>query len=190
MYPKLEVIFEQQKNNMQYVREKGYLNKVSAMAEVLIEALKKGNKILVAGNGGSAADAQHFAGELVGRFLKERQGIPAIALTTDTSVITSVGNDYGYDSIFARQLEALGNRGDIFLGISTSGNSQNIIRAVEEAAERGITTMGLLGKEGGRLKELCDYEATVPLEDTPRIQEFHIMTVHMLCELIEEAIAK
>lgn len=190
MYLKLEKIFEQQKSNIDYVRESGYLNKVSDMAAVLIEALKRGNKILAAGNGGSAADAQHFAGELVGRFLRERSGIPAVALTTDTSVITSIGNDYGYDSIFARQLEALGNPGDIFLGISTSGNSQNIIQAVEKAADIGITTIGLLGKEGGRLKELCDYEITVPLEETPRIQEFHIMTVHMICELIEEAMIK
>ncbi len=190
MYQKLEKIFEQQKSNIELVKESGYLKKVSDIAAALIDALKRENKILVAGNGGSAADAQHLAGELVGRFLRERQGIPAIALTTDTSVITSIGNDYGYDCIFARQLEALGNPGDIFLGISTSGNSQNIIEAVKKAADIGITTIGLLGKEGGQLKGLCDYEATVPLRETPRIQEFHTMTVHMICELIEEAMIK
>ena len=186
MYQKLEEVFEQQRNNMECVKESGYLKKVLTVIEVLTETLKRGNKILIAGNGGSAADAQHFAGELVGRFLKERTGIAAIALTTDTSVITSVGNDYGYNQIFSRQVEALGDSGDVFLGISTSGNSENVIWAVKKAKEMGIITVGLLGKDGGSLKTLCDYEMTIPLEETPRIQEFHIMTVHMICELIEE----
>ena len=156
------------------------------MAEVLIEVLKNGNKILIAGNGGSAADAQHFAAELVGRFLKEREGIPAIALTTDTSILTSIGNDYGYNRVFSRQVEALGKPGDVFFGISTSGNSENVVQAVERAKEMGIITVGLLGRDGGTLKAICDYEMTVPLDETPRVQEFHIMTIHMICEIIEE----
>lgn len=186
MQKRLEEILYKQKRNIECAMESGYPGKVAALAEIMVASLKRGNKILAAGNGGSAADAQHFAGELAGRFLKEREGIPAIALTTDTSVITGIGNDYGYSRIFSRQIEAVGSPGDIFFGISTSGNSENIICAAEEAKSRGLTAIGLLGKDGGRLKGLCDYELTVPLNETPRIQEFHIMTIHMLCEIIEE----
>lgn len=187
MYQKLEKIFEQQLNNYMYVKESGYLKKVCTVTKVLIDSLKNGNKVLIAGNGGSAADAQHFAGEFVGRFLKERSGLPAIALTTDSSVLTCIANDYGYDEIIARQIEALGKSGDVFIGISTSGDSENIIKAVKKAQNMKIQTVGLLGKDGGHLKDLCEYEMTVPLQETPRIQEFHTMTVHMICELVEQA---
>lgn len=186
MYHRLDEILLQQKENIEKVRESGYLEQVSRVIRVQIEALEQGNKILIAGNGGSAADAQHFAGELVGRFLKERKGLGAIALSTDTSILTSVGNDYGYEEIFSRQVEALGRPGDVFMGISTSGNSENIIRAVRKAGELGLTTVCLAGMDGGKLKGLCDYNMTVPLAETPRIQEFHTMTVHMMCELVEE----
>lgn len=186
MYHRLDEILLQQKENIEKVRESGYAKQVSSAIQVQLEALKQGNKILIAGNGGSAADAQHFAGELVGRFLKERKGLGAVALSTDTSILTSIGNDYGYEEIFARQVEALGRPGDVLIGISTSGNSENIIRAVKKAQELGLTTICLTGMDGGKLKELCDYDMAVPLEETPRIQEFHTMTVHMMCELVEE----
>ncbi len=186
MYHRLDEILLQQKENIEKVRESGYAKQVSSAIQVQLEALKQGNKILIAGNGGSAADAQHFAGELVGRFLKERKGLGAVALSTDTSILTSIGNDYGYEEIFARQVEALGRPGDVLIGISTSGNSENIIRAVKKAQELGLITICLTGMDGGKLKELCDYDMTVPLEETPRIQEFHTMTVHMMCELVEE----
>lgn len=187
MYQRFEEVFEQQRNNIEHVRESGYLENITNVTEIITKALKRGNKILIAGNGGSAADSQHFAAELVGRFLKERSGIPAIALTTDTSVLTCIGNDYGYERVFSRQVEALGKPGDVFFGISTSGNSENVVQAVQRAKEMGIVTVGLLGRDGGRLKKLCDYELTVPLNETPRIQEFHIMTIHMICEIIEES---
>lgn len=186
MFQRFEEIFEQQRNNIEYVKKCGYLQEISTVTEVLAETLKHSNKILIAGNGGSAADSQHFAAELVARFLKERAGIPAIALTTDTSVLTSIGNDYGYNRVFSRQIEALAKSGDVFFGISTSGNSENVVQAVQKAKEMGIVTVGLLGKSGGTLKEMCDYDLTVPLDETPRVQEFHIMTIHMICEMIEE----
>ncbi len=187
MYQRFEEVFEQQRNNIEHVRESGYLENITNVTEIITKTLKRGNKILIAGNGGSAADSQHFAAELVGRFLKERSGIPAIALTTDTSVLTCIGNDYGYERVFSRQVEALGKPGDVFFGISTSGNSENVVQAVQRAKEMGIVTVGLLGRDGGSLKKLCDYELTVPLNETPRIQEFHIMTIHMICEIIEES---
>lgn len=159
-----------------------------ALQEVILETfstLKRGNKVLVAGNGGSAADAQHFAAELVGRYKKERVALPAIALTTDTSNLTAIGNDYGYDVVFSRQVEGLGNEGDVLFVISTSGNSPNLIKAVEVAQERGIKTIGLLGKSGGELKELCDISLVIPSNNTPRIQENHIFAIHCICEEVE-----
>ncbi len=155
-------------------------------AKTILESLKNGNKFLLAGNGGSAGDAQHIAAELTGRYKKERPGIKAIALTTDTSAITAIGNDYGYDYIFSRQLDALGVNGDVFLGISTSGNSKNIIEALTLAKERGITTIGLSGRDGGAMRSLCDINIIVPSDNTPRIQEMHILVGHTLCMLIED----
>ena len=154
---------------------------------ICIEALKAQKKILLCGNGGSAADAQHIAAELVGRFQKERRSLPAIALTTDTSALTAIGNDYGYEQVFARQVEGLANKGDVLIGISTSGESENVLRAIEEAKKRGCKTIGLLGKDGGRIKDLCDASIVVPCNETPRIQEMHIMIGHILCSLIDES---
>lgn len=162
---------------------------IEEAAETMISCLKNGSKILVCGNGGSAADAQHIAGELVGRFEKERKGLPCVALTTDTSVITAWANDYDYESLFARQVEALGKEGDVLLGISTSGNSGNIIKAFEKANEKGIKCIGLLGKSGGKIKEL-DYvhNVIVPGKVTARIQESHLTIYHIWCKLIEDAL--
>ena len=168
-------------------REESYIARLKEICQREIKALKNGNKILIAGNGGSAADAQHFAAELVGRFETERKGLPAIALTTDSSVLTSVGNDYSYDYIFARQIEALALPGDIFIGISTSGNSENIVCAVETAKKEGLFVIGLLGKDGGRLKDICDEVLIVPSDKTARIQELHEMCIHIMCTFIDDA---
>jgi len=150
-----------------------------------VSALRAGGKVLLAGNGGSAADAQHWAGELVSRFYYDRPGLAAIALTTDTSVLTAIGNDYGYDYTFARQVEALGREGDVFIAISTSGNSPNILRAVEAARARGVGVIGFAGESGGKLAALCDICFRVPSGETPRIQEGHEFLGHLLCSLIE-----
>jgi D-sedoheptulose 7-phosphate isomerase len=158
---------------------------ISQVAEELKDCLKRGGKILIMGNGGSAADSQHIAAEIVGRFKKERRGLAAIALTTDTSIITSVGNDYGYDYIFARQIEALCRPEDVVIGITTSGNSKNVVAAIEEANKIGATTIGLTGSSGGKLTELCKFNLIMPSSDTPRIQEAHIFVGHSLCDLLE-----
>jgi D-sedoheptulose 7-phosphate isomerase len=152
--------------------------------------LQQGGKILLAGNGGSAADAQHIAGEFVSRFAFDRPGLPAIALTTDTSIITAIGNDYGYEKLFARQVQANGNKGDVFIGYSTSGTSPNILRAFEEARKQGLVCIGLTGDRGGPMLELCDYLLEVPSNDTPKIQEGHLVLGHILCGLVENAIFK
>ena len=149
------------------------------------ECIKNGGKILIMGNGGSAADAQHIAAEIVGRFKKERKGMPAIALTTDTSILTSVGNDYGYDYIFARQIEALCRPEDLVIGITTSGNSANVVRAMEAAKEIGATTVGLTGGTGGKLTAICQHNLIMPSSVTARIQEAHIFVGHSLCEILE-----
>ncbi|MBI4377656.1 MAG: D-sedoheptulose 7-phosphate isomerase [Nitrospinae bacterium] len=155
-------------------------------AIVLIsDAVKSGKKVLLMGNGGSAADAQHIAGELVGRFKKERKAIPTIALSTDTSILTAIGNDYGFERVFERQLEALGEKGDVVIGISTSGNSENVYRAMRLAKENGLKTIGLLGNDGGKIKELSDIPLIVPSKNTPRIQEVHITIGHIICEGVE-----
>ncbi len=154
---------------------------------ICTEALKNQKKIMLCGNGGSAADAQHIAAELVGRFKKERKALPAIALTTDTSALTAIGNDYGYAQVFARQVEALAKKGDVLLAISTSGESENVLRAVEVARKEGCKVVGLLGKDGGRIKDFCDASIVVPVHETPRIQEMHILIGHILCALIDES---
>jgi D-sedoheptulose 7-phosphate isomerase len=141
---------------------------------------------MLAGNGGSAADAQHIAAELVGRYGFDRPSIPSLALTTDTSNLTAIGNDYGYDKVFSRQLEGMGQEGDLFIGISTSGNSQNIINAFESAKERGITTVALVGRDGGKMAQMADYAIIIPSNATPRIQESHILIGHILCDIIEK----
>ncbi len=164
----------------------GYLTLVEETGKLMKEALDNGNKIILAGNGGSAADAQHFAGEIVGRFTMERRALPAISLCVDPSVMTCIANDYGYNEAFARQIDGLGNKGDIFVAISTSGNSANIIRAIEVAHNKGIKVIGYLGKDGGKIKDLCDIALVVPSNSTPRIQETHTLTTHILCEMIEK----
>lgn len=164
---------------------------VDEMVNVCAEAsacLSRGNKILAAGNGGSAADAQHFAAELVGRFKKERIGLPAIALTTDTSALTAIANDYGYDFVFSRQVEALGSEGDMLLMFSTSGNSANLVKAAEASRAKGIRTVAFLGNDGGKLKALADIVIVVQHNDTARIQEVHQVLYHILCQEIEAAL--
>ena len=161
---------------------------IAGVAAACIDALRRGNKILFAGNGGSAADAQHLAGELVSRFNYDRPGLAAFALTTDTSVLTAIGNDYGYERLFARQVEAVGMAGDVFIGISTSGRSPNIVAALQVARAKGLVTVGLTGRGGGLMPELCDHCLRTPSDQTPRIQEGHIAMGHTICWLIERAI--
>ncbi len=156
-----------------------------AAAAALVAALAAGRKVLVCGNGGSAADAQHVAAELVGRFARERRAFPALALTVDSSVLTAVGNDYGFDRVFARQVEAHGQAGDVLVAISTSGASPNVLRAVEAARARGLVTIGLTGRDGGELGRVADVHLNVPSSSTPRIQEAHATLLHVLCELVE-----
>lgn len=159
---------------------------IQLMAERCKEALKAGNKVLFCGNGGSAADAQHLAAELIGRFQKERRSLASIALTTDTSILTAVANDYGYDEVFARQVEGLGRSGDVLMGISTSGNSANVVKAALKARDTGMHTIAFTGEGGGKLKDICDITFAVPSKVTARIQEMHIMVGHIICELVEE----
>lgn len=154
---------------------------------MVVDVLKKGGKILLCGNGGSAADAQHIATELTGRYKTERCGLPAIALTTDTSALTAIGNDYGFDRVFSRQVQALASSKDLLVAISTSGNSPNIIKALEEAKNKGCKTLGLSGKGGGAMSEWCNLNIVVPSTDTPRIQEMHILIGHIVCQAVDDA---
>ena len=156
---------------------------------VLTDAIASGGTVFSFGNGGSAADAQHFTAELVGRFSMDRRGLPAVSLTTDASVMTSLCNDFGYEDLFARQIEALGKKGDAVLAISTSGNSPNIIRGINAAREKGMEVVGLGGKDGGGMAKLCTVALIIPSDDTPRIQEGHVLVYHTLCELIERRVA-
>ncbi len=159
---------------------------VGKAATLAVNALKTGGKIMFCGNGGSAADCQHLAAELTGRFVKDRRPLAAIALSTDTSVITCISNDYSFDEVFSRQVQGLGRAGDVLLAISTSGNSRNVIRAVEEARVAGMSVIGLLGREGGALNDLCEVAIVVPSQVTARIQESHILIGHTLCGMIEQ----
>ena len=167
--------------------DEALLASVVRVSELIERALRAGNKVILAGNGGSAADAQHIAAEFVSRFEFDRPGLPSISLTTDTSMLTAIGNDYGYEHVFARQVQANGRNGDVFIGISTSGNSKNVVLAVEACKKIGITTVALCGA-GGRLKDLCDHALAVPSTHTPRIQENHILLGHAICAMVEEAI--
>jgi D-sedoheptulose 7-phosphate isomerase len=164
------------------------MQQVKTVGDLLIDRYEAGNKLLVAGNGGSAADAQHLAAEFVSRFNIDRPGLPALALTTDTSILTAVGNDYGYDQLFRRQLEANGVAGDVFLGISTSGNSPNVLEALAVCRDKGITAIGLTGESGGKMRDACDYCLCMPSADTPRIQEAHILVGHTLCAMVEASL--
>lgn len=160
---------------------------IERAVEQLVRCLKQGGKVLIFGNGGSAADAQHFAAELVGRFEQEREALAAVALTTDTSILTALGNDYGFDTVFARQIEALGRPQDAAVGLSTSGKSPNVLKGLDTAKRLGLFTLGLTGSFTGAFDEVCDIVLSVPSMDTPRIQESHICLIHCLCELIEDA---
>ncbi len=161
------------------------LGKLAEVIEMLTGALKAGNKILIFGNGGSAADAQHLAAEFVNRFIIERPPLPAIALTTDSSVLTSIGNDYDFSEIFAKQIRAFGEQGDVAWGISTSGNSQNVLKALETAKKMGLTTLAFTGKDGGAIAPMADYTLNVAASSTARIQEAHITAGHAICELVD-----
>jgi D-sedoheptulose 7-phosphate isomerase len=161
---------------------------LAAAANACICSLKSGGKIMLAGNGGSAADAQHIAGELVSRFMFDRPGLAAIALTTDTSILTSVGNDYGFDRLFARQIQALGRPGDVLIGYSTSGTSPNLVLGLEQARSQSIVTIGLTGNRKGTMNSLCDHLIEVPSAETPKIQEGHLVLGHILCGMIENAL--
>lgn len=165
---------------------KALLPDVERCGNLVIAALSAGKKVLICGNGGSAADAQHFAAELVCRYHTERRSLPAIALTTDTSGLTAIGNDYGYEYSFSRQVEGLGEEGDVIFCISTSGNSPNVVNAAKEAKRKGLTVVALTGEQGGRIKELADIPLCVPSATTARIQECHIFLIHCLCEMIDD----
>ncbi|OEV41302.1 phosphoheptose isomerase [Campylobacter jejuni] len=170
----------------QILKDENLITLIKNASLEVIKAYKNGNKTLLAGNGGSAADAQHIAGEFVSRFYFDRPGIASIALTTDTSVLTAIGNDYGYENLFARQVQAQGVKGDVFIGISTSGNSKNILKALDLCKQKGIISIGLSGASGGAMNELCDYCIKVPSTCTPRIQEAHILIGHIICAIVEE----
>ncbi len=173
------------------IKLKKYLEKETKnlviIADVITDAFKKGNKVLLFGNGGSAADAQHIAGELAGKFYIDREPLPAIALTTNTSVLTAIGNDYGYEEVFSRQVKALAKKGDVVIGLSTSGNSPNILQGINEAKKLGAVTVAFTG-DRGKLKKLADYVLSIPSSSTPRIQEAHITAGHIICYLVEQAL--
>lgn len=172
-------------HNAMYAALPAIFPQVIEVANAMRATIKNGGKILIMGNGGSAADSQHIAAEIIGRYKKERRGMAAIALTTDSSILTSVGNDYGYDYIFARQIEGLCRPEDLVIGITTSGNSKNVVNAMIEANSIGATTVGLTGGTGGKLLELCTYNLIMPSNETPRIQEAHIFIGHSLCDMLE-----
>ena len=168
--------------------DESFCSAVDKVSEICVVALNHGKKIFIAGNGGSAADAQHFAGELVSRFYFDRPGLAALALTVDSSILTAIGNDYGFERVFARQIQALAQTGDVLIGISTSGNSPNILTALVEARQKGVVCVGLTGQSAGKMASLCDFFIGVPSNSKPRIQEGHGLVVHALCGMIEEKI--
>ena len=168
--------------------ERDMLPQIAEMSIQLVDTFNRGNKLLVMGNGGSAADSQHFVAEIVSRFRMERRALPAVSLSTDTSILSAIGNDYGFDSVFSRQVEALAVAGDMVVGISTSGNSPNVEKALVLARSRGCRTVGLLGRDGGSIRQHCTLPLIVPSDDTPRIQEAHITIIHIVCDLVEKAL--
>ena len=184
----MENIRESLESKKRLLEDADFIASVEKIAKLCIAAYKNGNKILVCGNGGSASDAQHMVGELVGRYLMERSGIPAVALNANTTVLTALANDYDYNKIFAKQVKALGQGGDILFGISTSGNSSNVNNAFEVAKKMGIKTVGLTGRNGGKMRDNSDFLLNVPSDKTPRIQEMHIMLIHIICGLIEKGL--
>jgi len=180
----IESSLKEHQATIELLREQ-MLPAIVEVAAKLSAILSNGGKLLICGNGGSAADAQHFAAELVGRFEKERRGLPAIALTTDTSNLTAIGNDYGFDRIFSRQVEALASSADVLIGISTSGNSENVLQAMSQAKQLGCLTCSLTGRDGGKIAQQVDLSLNVPVARTARVQEAHLTIIHILCELIE-----
>jgi D-sedoheptulose 7-phosphate isomerase len=181
--------FEKSIENLKKLSENKEVHKIIfEAASACIDCLKQGGKILLIGNGGSAADAQHIAGELVSRFKFDRPGLPAIALTTDTSILTAIANDYGYQYLFSRQIQSIGTRGDVLIAYSTSGNSENIVQALKEASSKGITTVGMTGSRKGSMNNLCEFIIEVPSINTAEIQECHLVIGHMICDLIEKKI--
>lgn len=170
------------------LRDENLISTVAAVSKTTVEALSKGNKLVLFGNGGSAADSQHIAAEFVGRFAFDRPALPALALSVNTSCLTAIGNDYGFDVVFSRQIEALGREGDVAIGISTSGNSPNVLRAMTVAKRMGISTVAFTGSTGGKLKNAVDHCICAPSNETPRIQECHILIGHIISELVEKAI--
>ena len=170
----------------QLITDENILSTVNKCVDIITDAFKNGNKVLFCGNGGSAADAQHLAAEFSGRFYIDRDALPAEALHCNTSYMTAVANDYSYDVIYSRLIKGIGNKGDILIGLSTSGNSINIVKAFEMAKEKGMITIGFTGESGGKMKVLCDYLVNVPSTDTPRIQESHMLLGHIICQLVEE----
>ena len=189
-----DIIIEKIKNSIEckekFLNNPININNIENISNKIIECYRNKNKVYICGNGGSAADAQHFAAELVGRYLIERDALPAVAFTTDSSILTAIGNDYGYDEVFKRQVEAFVKEGDIFVGISTSGNSKNVENAMKEAKKRGAYIVGFLGKTGGVCKGLCDCSIVVDYERTPNIQECHTMIIHIICEMVENELYK
>ncbi len=169
----------------QLLADQAMLAVIESVADEIYDIFKRGGKLLLCGNGGSAADAQHIAAEFVGRFISERRGLHAVALTTDTSILTAVSNDYGFDTIFERQTRALGSKGDMLIGISTSGNSENVARALRAAAEIGMRTVGLLGGDGGKCREMCEYPIVAKASEAARVQESHILIGHILCGVVD-----
>lgn len=182
------MIIEELKDHQQLIQKviDSLSGDIEKACEMIVSVIKSGNKVLLAGNGGSAADAQHIAAELSGRFVKDRRALPGIALTVDTSALTSIANDYGYEHVFSRQLEAFGKEGDLFIGISTSGNSQGILKAFEAAKKLNCKTLGLSGRDGGKMKGNCDLNIVVPSPTTARIQEMHILIGHILCKAVDD----
>jgi D-sedoheptulose 7-phosphate isomerase len=176
---------ETSENLQRMMQDAALLSTIGRVVGACVDALRRGNKILFAGNGGSAADAQHLAAELVSRYAYDRPGLPAFALTTDTSVLTAIGNDYGYERLFARQIEAVAAPDDVFFGMSTSGRSPNVLKALDTARTKGLVTVGMTGRGGEQMSGLCDYLLRVPSDSTPRIQEGHIAIGHALCQIIE-----
>ncbi len=175
------------KEHIEVIQKIGNLKEsINEISLLINRALFNGKKLLIMGNGGSAADSQHFAAEIVGRYKIERPGYPAIALTTDTSIITSIANDYSYERIFSRQIESLAEKGDIVIGLSTSGNSRNVMEGFIVAEKKGCKTFALLGKDGGMLKNYADYKLIIPSDTTARVQECHILIIHLLCDLFEK----
>lgn len=189
MKDKITSIIEESVKVKEQVKEK-LIDNIMAVTEEILTCYNKGNKLLICGNGGSAADAQHFVGELMGKFKMERTPLPCIALTTNSSLITAWSNDFSFDTVFERQIEALGDKDDVLISITTSGNSENIIKGIQKAKELGMRTASLLGKDGGKTRSMSDIEVIVPSDNTPRIQEAHILIIHIICELVEEQIFK